>query len=55
MSKTRNSERATDRARPLDRQKVHEIQAFNQVIKLPAPKSVTPFSVSKSAPEVSLR
>jgi starvation-inducible DNA-binding protein len=35
MSKSRRSGAALDRARPLDRQKAHEIQAFSQVIHRP--------------------
>jgi len=35
MSKSRNSATATDRARPIDRQKAHEIQAFGHLTRLP--------------------
>ena len=35
MSKSRNSVTAVDRARPLDRQKAHEIQGFGQVTRIP--------------------
>src|SRR5712691_12560777 len=35
MSKSRSSSTALDRARPLDRQKAHEIQPFGQVIHRP--------------------
>ncbi len=35
MSKSRNPVTAADRARPLDRQKAHEIQAFGHVTRLP--------------------
>jgi len=35
MSKSRNTGAALDRARPLGRQKAHEIQAFSQVIRMP--------------------
>jgi len=35
MSKSRNSGATLDRARPLDRQKAHEIQPFGQVIHRP--------------------
>src|SRR5216110_259236 len=35
MSKPKNPGAAVDRARPIDRQKAHEIQAFGHVIRLP--------------------
>ena len=35
MSKSKNSAATTDRARPLDRQKAHEIQAFGRVTHMP--------------------
>src|SRR6266542_4283108 len=35
MSKPRNPGTAVDRARPIDRQKAHEIQAFGHVTRLP--------------------
>src|SRR5881409_3988931 len=35
MSKSRNPGRVVDRARPLDRQKAHEIQAFGHMTRLP--------------------
>jgi starvation-inducible DNA-binding protein len=35
MSKTRNSRSEKDRARPIDRQKAHEIQAFGHLTRLP--------------------
>src|SRR6266496_1768711 len=35
MSKSKNTAAAADRARPIDRQKAHEIQAFGQVIRIP--------------------
>lgn len=35
MSKSRNSETALDRARPLDHQEAHEIQAFGQMTRRP--------------------
>src|SRR5262245_52643071 len=35
MKKTRNSMTALDRARPVDRQKAHEIQAFGRITRLP--------------------
>src|SRR3989442_13986617 len=35
MSKLKNPGAAVDRARPIDRQKAHEIQAFGHVIRLP--------------------
>ena len=35
MSKSKNSGTATDRARPIDRQKAHEIQAFGHLTRLP--------------------
>src|SRR5262245_61946434 len=35
MGKSRNIGSAVDRARPLDRQKAHEIQAFGQLVRLP--------------------
>ena len=35
MSKSRNRATAVDRARPLDRQKAHEIQAFGHLTRLP--------------------
>jgi starvation-inducible DNA-binding protein len=35
MSKSKNSVATTDRARPLDRQKAHEIQAFGRVTHMP--------------------
>ena len=35
MSKSRNTASALDRARPLDHQQAHEIQAFGQMIRLP--------------------
>src|SRR3989475_6932055 len=41
MSKSRSSGTALDRARPLDRQKAHEIQPFGQVIHMPIALSET--------------
>src|SRR5881409_1959734 len=41
MSKSRNPGRVVDRARPLDRQKAHEIQAFGQLTRLPIALSET--------------
>jgi starvation-inducible DNA-binding protein len=35
MKKSRNTAGALDRARPLDHQKAHEIQAFSQLIRMP--------------------
>ncbi len=35
MRKSRKTAGAPDRARPLDQQKAHEIQAFNQLIRMP--------------------
>jgi starvation-inducible DNA-binding protein len=35
MSKSSKTAATSDRARPLDRQKAHEIQAFGQVVRLP--------------------
>src|SRR3989475_6299376 len=35
MSKSKNSGTATDRARPIDRQKAHELQAFGHLTRLP--------------------
>src|SRR6266511_4741659 len=35
MSKSKNTAAAADRARPIGRQKAHEIQAFGQVIRIP--------------------
>src|SRR3989441_8035218 len=35
MSKTRNAVPVAERARPIDRQKAHEIQAFGRVVHMP--------------------
>ncbi len=47
MSKSRNTGAALDRARPLDHQQAHEIQAFGQVIRLP-------IALSRSAAQQSI-
>ena len=41
MSKTRSSAPVADRARPIDRQKAHEIQAFGHVVHMPIALSET--------------
>lgn len=41
MSKTRNAAPVAEKARPIDRQKAHEIQAFGQVIHMPIALSKT--------------